>query len=165
MIDAHVLVLGGGQVGCRLAEDLFKDGADGVTVGFLDGDETAVERAIGAGVRAAQAPVSDADSTVVAATARADRAFLASGSDSTNLLLAQRIRLSEADIETVVVINDPRNREAFEALGVETVCLAAILSEGVREQVSGGLTAAPGRSGGEGDARSAQDRSPDRRDC
>ena len=147
MIDSHILVLGGGQIGCRIAEDLLAEAPETRDVGFIDGSRTAVERATAAGIDAVCIPVDGSGSSVVEAASGVDVAILVTGSDSTNLLLSQRLRMQVPDATVVVVIDDPRNREVFETLGVEVVCTAKTVSAAVRHQTPG-FGAAEATAGG-----------------
>lgn len=135
MTDIHVSVLGGGQTGRRLAEDLAAHSTAG-DIRFVDDSEPAVERADANGVRATHTPVTDAESAVVEAATDAEIAVLVGDNDGMNLLLAQRLRLRDADLDLVVLVNDPRNREAFGALDVETVCVAQATVAALGVQIS-----------------------------
>lgn len=120
------LVLGGGYVGATLANHLGR-AADAVV--FLDAHPRAVEYAEQRGVSAHVADVTSARELDRHADEDADLAVVASESDSTNLLVAQLLRV-RFDVERVVVrINDPRNLDSFETLDVETVCASSVLAE------------------------------------
>lgn len=60
-------------------------------------------------------------------------AVVATPDDSTNLLVAQRLRL-ETDVDLVVRLNDPSRRRAFADLGMEVVCASTEVGEALVEQ-------------------------------
>jgi len=166
MTDTHILVLGGGQIGRRLAEDLTDHPATG-DVGFVDGSETAVETARSNGVTATHAPVTDTDSTAVETARDAEIVILTGDNDGMNLLLAQRLRLRDADIDLVVLVNDPRNRDAFDELDVDTICVAETTAAALDVRVSALTTAKEnadsiGDSPTRGAVAEGSDRSTDR---
>ena len=144
MTGTHILVLGGGQIGRHLAEDLTDHPATG-DVGFVDGNQTAVEAAGSNGVTATHAPVTDSGSTAVETARDAEIVIFTGDNDGVNLLLAQRLRLRDADIDLVVLVNDPRNRDAFDELDVDTVCVAETTAAALGVRISA-LTTAEGEA-------------------
>jgi Trk K+ transport system NAD-binding subunit len=121
----RAVVVGGGQVGRVLARRLIADRP----VHYLDDDRQAVERAMGRHDathvddltdRASLAAVVDETAHVVVAT----------GSDATNLLVAQHCRAALAAARVVVLVADPRTFDAYPS-GVERVCAASILVDAV----------------------------------
>jgi Trk K+ transport system NAD-binding subunit len=56
-------------------------------------------------------------------------AIVATADDARNLLVTQRLRTSFDADRIYVVLNDPRNRVAFELPGVRTLCLVELLAE------------------------------------
>ena len=137
--DHRVLVVGGGQVGRRLAERLAATHA----VHHLDADPNVV----GAAKSHAASHSRDlANPAALAATGvtDADAAVVVTGLDSRSLLVVQQLR-TQLDLERLlVVLEDPRNREAFDLPGVEVVCAGAVLSSAVEEVVLGDADGAGG---------------------
>ena len=80
-----------------------------------------------------------------------DDAVVATGLDSRNLLVTQQLRTRFGVERLLVVLEDPRNREAFDLPGVEVVCAGETLSAAVSSLVAG----AP--SGEEGHVATASD--------
>jgi trk system potassium uptake protein TrkA len=120
-----VAVVGGSHVGRDLAARLANDG---VRVRLVDrsiparSPAGATTEAVAAFDAAALEAAGVGDSTAVVA---------ASVEDAENLLIAQ-VALSRFDADRVVaLVNDPRRTVAFEALGVETVDVAAVLGRAV----------------------------------
>lgn len=60
-----------------------------------------------------------------------DLAVVAAGRDGLTLLVVQQLRTRFGLERVLVVVEDPRNREAFDIPGVETVCAETVLSEAV----------------------------------
>jgi Trk K+ transport system NAD-binding subunit len=136
----RVLVVGGGRTGRRLAERL----ATAHPVHHLDTDPNVVRTG---GPHATSHAPDLANPAALAATGITgdDAAVVATGLDSRNLLVVQQLRTRLGLERLLVVLEDPRNREAFELPGVEVVCAGAVLSSAVEEAVLGDAV------GGDGD--------------
>jgi len=130
--DHRVLVVGGGQVGRRLAGRLAATHA----VHHLDTDPNVVQAG---GPHAASHAPDLASPAALAATGVTgdDAAVVATGLDSRNLLVVQQLRTRLGLERLLVVLEDPRNREVFDLPGVEVVCAGAVLSSAVEEVVLG----------------------------
>lgn len=130
--DHRILVVGGGRIGRRLAERLAATHA----VHHLDTDPNVVRAG---GPHAASHAPNLASPAALAATGIAgdDAAVVATGLDSRNLLVVQQLRTRLGLERLLVVLEDPRNREAFDLPGVEVVCAGAVLSSAVEEAVLG----------------------------
>lgn len=61
--------------------------------------------------------------------------IVATESDGRNLLLAQQLRTRFDVGRLVVVVNDPRNRSAFDLSRVHVVCVATVLGAAVGTQL------------------------------
>jgi len=130
VLTGRVLVVGGGQVGRRLAERL----AAGARVHHLDDDPAAVRDP--ADHEASLA----ADLTRPAALAATgvgpdDTAVVVTGDDGRNLLVAQHLRRRVGLRNVVVVPTDPRNRVAFDIPGVSVLCRGVALAEALPSAV------------------------------
>lgn len=114
--------------GCPLAYEITKrlradghaavvvrEGHDDPSVPGVDGQPTDAAALAAAGAETA--------TTVIAATR----------SDRRNLMAAQLARARFGVPRTVVLVNDPRRREALTAAGHESICVAAALSDSVAE--------------------------------
>jgi len=122
--DATHYVLGGGETGIAIAEQLRRDGFRVAVVAESDeregvpvvvGDPSALDVLADAGVGGA--------STVV----------VASRSDRRNLLVAQLVR-ARFDVPRVVsLVNDPDRQPVFTEAGHEPLCVTNTLSEALRE--------------------------------
>lgn len=109
--EAAVVVIGGGNRGRRIARLL----APVATVRQFDAEAIT-----------AAAPV---DRSVSETLSQGAIAIVATADDARNLLVTQRLRTAFDADRIYVVLNDPRNRTAFELPGVSTLCLAELLAE------------------------------------
>lgn len=124
----RTLIVGGDHVGGQLAVLL----ADVDAVQYLDDDPVDVTEA---GVVGREVDITDRRQLERVGLDDAETVVVASESDSVNLLVSQLIRTS-FDVDRVIVrINDPRNRDLFEATGVETVCVADALARALEAAV------------------------------
>jgi NhaP-type Na+/H+ or K+/H+ antiporter len=118
VIPMRVLVIGGGQVGRALATRL-EDRGENVVLIEIDVDKVETARNEGHSV-----VHGDGTDTEVLQSAGADNARIivaATGDDDVNLLVAQ-LANSKYDTETVLArVNNTRNVDAFEELGVRTI--------------------------------------------
>lgn len=127
-----MLVAGGKHVGELLTEQL---DARGETVMFLGEESASVERALDSGLTAEQVDLTDRRAFEDAGIDSVTTVFVASGSDSRNLLTAQLLTV-RFDISRIIVrVNDPRNLPAFEDIGIETVSATNVLAVALAETV------------------------------
>lgn len=125
-----MLVAGGEHVGELLTEQL---DARGERVVYIDGKAASVERALDGGLTAIEADLTDRQAFEDAELDDISTAFVASSSDSGNLLIAQLLA-ARLDLDRIVVrVNDPRNRSAFDGLDVETVSTTNVLAAALAE--------------------------------
>jgi hypothetical protein len=128
---SRLLVVGGGHVGRRLAESL----AEAHAVHHLDTDPNVVRDPDSHGT--SHAPDLSSPSALAATGVTAgDDAVVATGRDSRSLLVTQQLRTRFGLERLLVVLEDPRNREAFDLPGVEVVCAGATLSAAVGSLVT-----------------------------
>lgn len=126
--DERVYVLGGEQVGYRIAYQLAHDG---FTVHTID---RSIPADLPDGMTGAETPSLDAAALAESEVDRATVVVVAGDDDAENLLLSQLAR-TRFDVERIVtLVNDPRRTDAFESLGVEVVDVSAVLGEAVSEQ-------------------------------
>jgi trk system potassium uptake protein TrkA len=130
MTTETMLVAGGEHVGELLTEQL---DACGETVMFLDEGSASVERALDGGLTAEQIDPTDARALDGAGIDNATIVFVASGSDSRNLLTAQLLAVRFGVDRIIVRVNDPRNYSAFEDIDVETVDATYVLAAALAE--------------------------------
>lgn len=130
----RVVVVGGGQVGRRLAARLARD----AQVHHLDDDEGAVRDP--EGYDASCAPDLTAPAALATTGADADHtAVVVTGDDGRNLLVAQHLRGRLGVGHVVVVLSDPRNRPAFDIPGVSVICRGVALADSVTSAVPADL--------------------------
>jgi Trk K+ transport system NAD-binding subunit len=70
----------------------------------------------------------DATAIAAAGVTPDDRVVVATGRDSTNLLLAQVLRSTYGVERLTVLVEDPSKHAAFDALGVQLVCVTDLLA-------------------------------------
>jgi trk system potassium uptake protein TrkA len=128
-----MLIIGGGHVG-RVVTERLSDLP--VSVWFADPDPMVIARANGDGIVADETNITDGSELRDQSVADASVVVVATDSDSTNLLIAQLLRVSFDSPRIVVRVNDPQNQCAFIDIDVETVCLAGMLAATLREQLT-----------------------------
>ncbi|MFC7226083.1 NAD-binding protein [Salinirubellus salinus] len=126
----RVLVVGGGQVGRRLAEGLARE----ARVHHLDDDPAAVRDPVD--YEASHVP----DLTVPEALGATGvgpehTAVVVTGDDGQNLLVVQHLRGQLGLRHVVVVPADPRNRSVFELPGVAVLCGGTVLADALARGV------------------------------
>lgn len=119
----RTVVFGGGERGRGLARRLASRGP----VRFVDRDRRVVERAARDGDAVLVDGFGDAAAIAAAAVTPEDRVVVATGQDSTNLLLVQVLRSAYGVRRLVVLVEDPTKRPAFDALGVRLVSVTDVL--------------------------------------
>ncbi|WP_380677991.1 NAD-binding protein [Salinigranum sp. GCM10025319] len=122
----RVVIVGGGQTGRRLAEQLAADRS----VHHADESATALARPRGYETSHVQDVTSTTALTAIGVTAD-DVAIVLAGRDSRTLLVTQLLRTT-FDVERIyAVLVDPRNRDAFDIPGVAVICGAAAVTDAV----------------------------------
>jgi Trk K+ transport system NAD-binding subunit len=133
------LVVGGGAVGRALANGL---GADG-RVHHLDTDPAVVD-ADGTHTTSHAPDLAEPAALARTGVGAGDTAVVATGHDGRNLLVTQ-LRMRFELERVVVVLADPRNREAFDLPGVEVVCPGAAVASAVRDDTADRTAGTAGR--------------------
>jgi Trk K+ transport system NAD-binding subunit len=122
----RVVIVGGGQTGRRLAEQVVADGP----VHHVDESATAVARP--RGYETSHVPDITCTTALTATGVTADDVVIVlAGRDSRTLLVTQLLRTT-FDVERVyAVLVDPRNRDAFDIPGVAVICGAAVVTDAI----------------------------------
>lgn len=129
-MSTNTLIVGGGHVGRLLARRMDERRE---AVRFVDDSEIAVRRARESRVQAREATVTSPQALNAAGADGVETAIVLAPEDSTNMLVAQLLRCRFDVPRIVVLVNDPRNCDAFEDAAVEPVCAAtAITSAAIR---------------------------------
>lgn len=119
----RTLVVGSDAVGAAVTRSLPED------VVFVGFDRTIARRVAN---ECEEATVVD-DIAQFAAPESVQNAVVTTDSDSTNLLVAQRLRM-DTGANVLVRLNDPSRRQVFADLDVETVCSTTEVSATLAEQ-------------------------------
>lgn len=127
------LVIGGGHVGRIIAEQL--DDLP-VSIRFADPNPQVIARATENGLPADETDITDGTELKNRNVADASVVVVTTDSDSTNLLIAQLLRVRFDGLRIVVRVNEPQNRSAFSSLGVETICSTEVLAAALREHLT-----------------------------
>jgi NhaP-type Na+/H+ or K+/H+ antiporter len=118
ILPMRVLIVGSGKVGRSLAERLDERGEDVVVI---EEDPEIIESSRSAGFTVKKGDGTDTDVLRSAGIGNAKIVVAATGDDDTNLLVSQLARTS-FDVEDVIArVNDPKNVDPLEELGVRTI--------------------------------------------
>ncbi|ELY34599.1 TrkA-N domain family protein [Halalkalicoccus jeotgali B3] len=118
VLPMRVLVVGSGKVGRSLAERLVERGEDVVVI---EEDAATLESSRSAGFTVKSGDGTDTDVLRSAGIENAKTVVAATGDDDTNLLVSQLARTT-FDVEDVIArVNDPKNVDPLEELGVQTI--------------------------------------------
>jgi hypothetical protein len=124
--DSRVLVVGGGQVGRRVAERLAADRP----VHHVDTEATAVAEP--SRHEASHAPdLTRVEALAATGVDAGDVAVVATGADGRNLLVTQLLRTRFGVERVHVLVEDPRTADGFDLPGVEVLPVAEVLSRAV----------------------------------
>lgn len=126
--ETFAFVVGGGPVGCEVADRLTSDGE---AVTFLD-TAPPTDPPPGQTVRAVDS--FEADDLQKAGFDDATAALVLEPDDATNLLVAQLARARFGVDRVLVRLDDPDLASAFERPGIETVDATSALADAVTEQ-------------------------------
>ncbi|MBS1836969.1 MAG: TrkA family potassium uptake protein [Actinobacteria bacterium] len=138
----HVIVVGCGRVGARLATILEDDGhsvavVDRRAASFTRlADNFAGDRVVGVGF--------DRDLLRAAGVEHADAVIAVTGGDNSNILVARVARDAFGVDRVVARIYDPRRAEIYERLGIPTVATVRWTTERILRHVVTDGSAAPG---------------------
>lgn len=124
----EVLVLGGGATGLAVASELT---VRGQTVALVD-DAATVDRARETGVTAHESAL---DTATLAVDRTAATVVVATPCDARNLLLGATAPRAFGADRVVALVNDPTRREAFDAAGIETVCVPQSVARATTDAV------------------------------
>lgn len=135
----HVVVVGCGRVGARLATELVRDGH---SVAVIDKVEGAFRRlSPGWGGTEIVGPGFDRDRLELAGAARAGALAAVTSGDNSNILTARIARETYAIPAVVARIYDPRRAEIYQRLGIPTVATVTWTTEQVLRKLFPGHTA------------------------
>ena len=125
----YVIVVGGGKVGYYLAKELVDDGQE---VLLIEKDGAKCERiAEELGDVVLRGDGCEASTMEIAGFGRADMVIAVTGDDEDNLVSCQVAKVKFSVPRTIARINNPKNKEIFRRLGIDTTisATAAILAQ------------------------------------
>ncbi len=125
----YVIVVGGGKVGYYLAKELVEDGQE---VLLIEKDGAKCERiAEELGDVVLRGDGCEATTMAMAGFGRADMVIAVTGDDEDNLVSCQVAKVKFSVPRTIARINNPKNKEIFRRLGIDTTisATAAILAQ------------------------------------
>jgi trk system potassium uptake protein TrkA len=130
----YVVIVGGGRIGRYVARDLVRKGHE-VTVIELAGGrvETLVAET---GVLVIEGDAADLRYLEQAHTERADVFVATTHEDELNLVACQLARIEFATKRVISRVNDPKNVEIFQVLGIEAVSSTRLISELIENEFS-----------------------------
>jgi len=130
----YVVIVGGGRIGRYVARDLVRKGHE-VTVIELAGGrvETLVAET---GVLVIEGDAADLRYLEQAHTERADVFVTTTHEDELNLVACQLARIEFATKRVISRVNDPKNVEIFQVLGIEAVSSTRLISELIENEFS-----------------------------
>ncbi|MHB8172443.1 MAG: potassium channel family protein [Thermincolia bacterium] len=129
----HVLIVGCGRIGARLAEDLSNNGHEVV---IIDPDPQSVYRLswnfkgrflVGNG--------SDEDILKEAGVERADVLTAVTDKDNTNIMVCQIAQRLFNVPRVIARVNDPDSAQIFHQLGLETACLTSLCANFLKQAI------------------------------
>ncbi len=125
----YIIVVGGGKVGYYLAKELVEEGHE---VLVIEKDATKVERiAEDLGDITLRGDGCEAATMEMAGFGRADMVIAVTGDDEDNLVVCQVAKAKFNVPRALARINNPKNKEIFKRLGIDTTvsATAAILAQ------------------------------------
>jgi trk system potassium uptake protein TrkA len=130
----YVVIVGGGRIGRYVARDLVRKGHE-VTVIELEGGrvETLVAET---GVLVIEGDAADLRYLEQAHTERADVFVATTHEDDLNLVACQLARIEFGTKRVISRVNDPKNVEIFQVLGIEAVSSTRLISELIENEFS-----------------------------
>ena len=130
----YVVIVGGGRIGRYVARDLVRNGHE-VTVIELEGGrvETLVAET---GVLVIEGDAADLRYLEQAHTERADVFVATTHEDDLNLVACQLARIEFGTKRVISRVNDPKNVEIFQVLGIEAVSSTRLISELIENEFS-----------------------------
>ncbi len=127
----YIIVVGGGKVGYYLAKELVES-PEGHEVLVIEKDGAKCERIVEElGDIALRGDGCEAATMEVAGFGRADMVIAVTGDDEDNLVSCQVAKVKFNVPRTIARINNPKNKEIFQRLGIDTTisATAAILAQ------------------------------------
>jgi trk system potassium uptake protein TrkA len=132
----YVVIVGGGRIGRYVARDLVRKGHE-VTVIELAGGR--VESLVAeTGVLVIEGDAADLRYLEQAHTERADVFVATTHEDELNLVACQLARIEFGTKRVISRVNDPKNVDIFQTLGIEAVSSTRLISELIENEFSVG---------------------------
>lgn len=134
----YVIVVGGGQVGINLLKLLQAEGHEVLLVEKEPGRYYQLVEELGESVILGDG--TELGTLMDTGANRADVLVAATGADQDNLIICQMAKILYYIPKTIARVNDPKNEEMFQTLGVDaTVSATRIIGSLIEEKIDPGL--------------------------
>ncbi len=134
----YVIVVGGGQVGINLLKLLQAEGHEVLLVEKEPGRYNQLVEELGEAVILGDG--TELDTLMDTGANRADVLVAATGADQDNLIICQMAKILYYIPKTIARVNDPKNEEMFQTLGVDaTVSATRIIGSLIEEKIDPGM--------------------------
>lgn len=134
----YVIVVGGGQVGINLLKLLQAEGHEVLLVEKESGRYSQLVEELGESVILGDG--TELGTLMDTGANRADVLVAATGADQDNLIICQMAKILYYIPKTIARVNDPKNEEMFQTLGVDaTVSATRIIGSLIEEKIDPGL--------------------------
>ena len=134
----YVIVVGGGQVGINLLKLLQAEGHEVLLVEKESGRYSQLVEELGESVILGDG--TELGTLMDTGANRADVLVAATGADQDNLIICQMAKILYYIPKTIARVNDPKNEELFQTLGVDaTVSATRIIGSLIEEKIDPGL--------------------------
>jgi len=135
----YVIIVGGGQLGYGLTKFLIKEGHEVLVVEKNPSRYAQLSEELGESILLGDG--SELSTLMDMGTNRADVLVAVTGKDQDNLVICQMAKILYLIPKTIAKVNDPKNEELFQTLGVDaTVSGTKIIASLIEEKIDAGMT-------------------------
>jgi trk system potassium uptake protein TrkA len=134
----YVIIVGGGQLGYSLTKLLIKEGHEVLLVEKNPSRHAQLTEELGESILLGDG--SELSTLMDMGTNRADVLVAVTGKDQDNLVICQMAKILYLIPKTIAKVNDPKNEELFQTLGVDaTVSGTRIIASLIEEKIDAGM--------------------------
>lgn len=135
----YVIIVGGGQLGYSLTKFLIKEGHEVLLVEKNPSRYAQLSEELGESILLGDG--SELSTLMDMGTNRADVLVAVTGKDQDNLVICQMAKILYLIPKTIAKVNDPKNEELFQSLGVDaTVSGTKIIASLIEEKIDAGMS-------------------------